>query len=124
MIQIPWKGYFCRVVLESEEVISLKQAQVYYRNPRGNNQREVKDWEGALSLYKSYSLCDQKLLESDPSHSSKVAVSYLYAGFVYRFYNLYPELSRNCERRIHELGFREIPIFPNGNFEILKKIMD
>jgi len=96
--------YFARVLLHANEIVFCKRSIVYYRS--GNKEsvsqsifNEIK----ACSLLKSYQLYTLAISDKSASKDVNKALARNFAGFIYRFDTLYPDLSNIAKEDMDKL---------------------
>ncbi len=101
--------FFCRVLLKSRGIRFCGGAEVYYRNHSGERVSRVSNREAVESLLNTAISYEAHILPIDSSPRVVRALIHQYASFMYRYYNLFPDLGLQAEQRIRKLGATQLP---------------
>lgn len=117
--------YFCRVLLRAKSIRYSTSGINYYRKSKKNNnslsrQKSHLHAQGAL---RSLELKTQHLLQAEHSERVLYVIALHFAEYMYLYYMDFPELAREAEKRMRELGISAIPAVGGGKFKNLAKII-
>lgn len=119
--------FFCRVLLNAEEIVFVPNAIAYYRKPtpKGKNISKRVDTEAIESLLYSYRLCHQSISASNSclNHDIKKALARQYSLFIYEYYMTNPDLAKKALGYIKELGYNPLTSVGGARFQHLAKIV-
>jgi glycosyltransferase involved in cell wall biosynthesis len=115
--------YFCRVVLASEGVKFCQGAKTYYRSGLPSSLSGSKSTAAYQSAFESIELSTQALLSRENSPRTRHACATKLQRFIYEVYPDVPELRKNAEMKVQQLGGSKSK--PNGGpmFQLLSQIV-
>jgi glycosyltransferase involved in cell wall biosynthesis len=115
--------YFCRVLIASKGVKFCSEAKSYYRSGISNSLSSQNTRIAIESAYQSIKLCSNYLLAIENSPRTCYACAAAFQRFIYSTYPDAPDLVREAEIIIKELGGTGLE--PNGGatFQFLAKMI-
>ncbi len=95
--------YFTRVLLKSEQQIFVPECCVHYRKVDNSLSRR-RSTKAVESAFQVCELRCRHIRDADDTSETRRALATLFAQFVYEFSDDAPELARQANQRIRELG--------------------
>lgn len=96
--------YFCRMILNTSNIIFVENAKVYYRKPSKDNVSQRLDSNSIESLLNSYIIYEQELLKKENSARVRKALARNYLKFIYQIHPSEPELLSKAYSKIENLN--------------------
>lgn len=115
--------YFCRVILASQEIRFCWGAKTYYRSGSSGSLSRIKSsvaWKSALS---SLELGTNNLLARENSLRTRHACATTFQRFVYEVYPDMPDLQKNAEVKVEQLGGSKLKPFGGPMLQLLSRIV-
>ena len=115
--------YFCRVILASQEIRFCWGAKTYYRSGSSGSLSRIKSsvaWESALN---SLELGTNNLLARENSLRTRHACATTFQRFVYEVYPDMPDLQKNAEVKVEQLGGSQLKPFGGPTLQLLSHIV-
>lgn len=101
--------YFCRVVLESSELVYTPNATTYYRSNLTSSLSGRKDAHSLLSLHSSIEKMEALLLAQDSSPRTEHACACARQRLAYSIFLHHPKLAGKSEAKARELAHGPLP---------------
>ena len=115
--------FFCRVLLQANEVKFCGDARVYYRSGMAGSVSKSKITEArAASLLKSYNSYERVLAQRDDIIVRK-ALGNNYLNYMYAHYNTHKLLAYEAEKYFHRLNAGKMWPVGGGKFKIFAKLI-
>jgi glycosyltransferase involved in cell wall biosynthesis len=115
--------YFCRVMLKSKAIYFTRNGINYYRkNPLSASLSKQTSYQHARGALRSLDMKAQHLWQAENSGRVARVIAKQYAGFIYMYHKLFPDLTRQAEIKIKKLGLR-IPLAGGKNFQRMAKMI-
>ncbi|GAB3531521.1 hypothetical protein GCM10027443_13890 [Pontibacter brevis] len=96
--------FFSRIMLQADEIIFCSRSKIYYRSLNANSVSKAPFTNSkALSLLNSFKLYVQHVPEHSMTIEVKRALARNFAEIIYRFDNLYPQVSREAWIELNKL---------------------
>lgn len=115
--------FFCRVLLQCQGIAYEPKGKVFYRIPGESNVSQQKSEEAFSSLLESYRSYQESVLAHEDSKRVRVALKKVYQKFLYDAFPLFPELRRNADKFIEDLGVSEKTYIGGPKFQRISKIL-
>lgn len=96
--------YFCRMILNTSNIIFVENSKVYYRKPSKDNVSQRLESNNIESLLDSYIIYEQELLEKENSARVRKALARNYLKFIYQIHPSEPELLSKAYSKIENLN--------------------
>lgn len=96
--------YFCRVILASKGIKFCPKVRSYYRSGLPKALSARKDTNALDSLYRSYEKNVNNLLLINSSEKTKMACATVFKRFIYEVYPLVPNLRKQAQEKVLQLG--------------------
>ncbi len=110
-----------RLLLAADEVLFTNGAKVYYRSGMETNLASQKSQQAYEAALLSTQLGCQHLLQAEPSDTMKQLCANRYQTWMYRIYPSNPQLTKQIDKTIKELGGSNIDMEGGKVFLLLKK---
>lgn len=115
--------FFCRVLLQSSNIVFTNTSKVYYRIPGSLNVSSQKSRIALSSLLESYYSYEKNILKVNDNFKIKVALATNYLNFIYQYNDVFPDLTQKAELYFRNLGFRKMWPVGGKRFKFICKIM-
>lgn len=115
--------YFCRIVLSSTGVCFVGDAKSYYRSGTESSLSQSKSEKAWKSQFLSTALCSEHLLGRDEGAESRQALANRFQRFVHEAYPDVPQLRREAESRVKELGGSPIRFDAGPALEPVRRLL-
>ena len=96
--------YFARVLINARKIAFVEGAWGYYRSGQAGSVSKRMSDAALRSLFDSTVLCEQALLAARDTERTRRAVAGLYQQFLFTAYPAVPDLVKQAEARVEELG--------------------
>ena|SRR5205823_7599306 len=115
--------YFARILLSSSGVVFCGDARVYYRSGLPKSLSQSPGVNHIESVYRSLELCAAHLLAKEDSVRTRRACATQFQRFIYDVYPQSPDLVRQAEAKVRELGGSDLQ--PGGGhlFQVTSKTL-
>jgi len=116
--------YFCRVMLKSRAIYFTPNGVNYYRkNPSSASLSKQTSYQHAKGALRSLEMKAQHLWLAENSGRVARGIAKQYAGFIYLYHKLFPDLISEAEVKIRQLGLIRIPLAGGKNFQRMAKLI-
>jgi glycosyltransferase involved in cell wall biosynthesis len=115
--------FFCRVLLNCEEVIFENTQKVYYRKPGVSNVSQQKSYQASASLLESYRCYQREILKKEDSQRVREALARNYLRFIYVTHPQYPDLIEEAERELKKFQFEKPVRIGGPRFQALSRFL-
>ncbi|WP_241128603.1 glycosyltransferase family 2 protein [Cognataquiflexum nitidum] len=115
--------FFCRVLLKCQNILFENKALVYYRIPGENNVSQQKSYKAFKSLLFSFLCYEREIFLIEDSKRVRMALKRVYMKFIYDIYPLYPDLIKNANDLIGNLGVDEKTFIGGPKFQQISKVL-
>lgn len=115
--------FFTRVILASTDIKFCSTATLYYRSGLHNALSGNKSKLAIKSAYLSIDLATKKFLSCEMSTITQLCCANLWQTFIYEFYYSQPDLAKQAELKVQNLGGSNLD-FPCGGYtKMLSKVV-
>lgn len=115
--------YFSRVLLASQGVKFCWGAKTYYRSGISTSLSGSKSSVAWKSAFSSLELGTNNLLARENSPRTRHACATTFQRFVYEVYPDMPDLGKNAEAKVEQLGGSEVKPYGGSMFQLLSHIV-
>ncbi len=115
--------YFCRVLLASRGVTFCRGAKAFYRSGILGSLSGSRSHIAWNSYFHSLELCMNHLLAREDSLRTRHACATFFQRFIYEVYPDVPELWKNAEAKVQQLGGSDLKPFGGPMFKLLSHIV-
>lgn len=115
--------FFARVILQSKEIVFCEQARGYYRTHVSNSLSSRRDEIGIMSDFEAVRLISRYLLTADNSKEAQHACATAYQVLIYRHYPQLPELIKEAEQKVAQLGGTDWPYPAGGISKVIEMLL-
>jgi glycosyltransferase involved in cell wall biosynthesis len=116
--------YFSRILLQSTGVKFCRDALSYYRSGLPGSLSSTKSRNAWESAYRSFTRGTQALLARENSPRTRKAAAHTFQSFAYAAYPTAPDLVREAERRVAELGGSDLELGGGRVFRFLSRALN
>ena len=110
--------YFCRVLLNTNEIIYCPTTQIYYRDTPNSLHKNF-NYNTCVSMIYSYENYVKYLSKRVDTPKIKIALAANFSSFYSYVYPNFPDLLKRAEDNIKDLGFNTFPIVGGNKFKKL-----
>jgi glycosyltransferase involved in cell wall biosynthesis len=115
--------YYTKTILACLNVVFCPNATLYYRSGLPNALSGQKSRKAVESGYLSIELSTQKLLSVKKSVQIKLCCANIWQNFIYEFYYRQPDLAKQAEAKVKELGGSNLAFGCGGYTKMLYNIV-
>lgn len=115
--------YFTRVLLNSTGVTFCEDARVYYRSGLSQSWSRGGKPNSQESVYRSLALCAAHLLAREESDRTRAACAAQFQRLIYDAYPNFPNLVRQAEEKVRELGGSDLQPGGGSLFQLTSKTL-
>ena len=115
--------YFTRVLLNSSGVAFCEDARVYYRSGLAQSLSRGTERGTHKSVYRSLELCTAQVLAKENSSRARRACATQFQRFIYDVYPESPDLVRQAEEKVGELGGSDLKPGGGSWFQLTSKTL-
>ncbi|MBO9200153.1 MULTISPECIES: glycosyltransferase family 2 protein [Niastella] len=116
--------YFCRVMLKSKSIYFTPNGINYYRkNAFSASLSKQTSHLHAKGALRSLEKKAEHLWQEENSERVAQVIAKQYAGFIYLYHKLFPDLTNQAEFEISQLRLKRIPLVGGKNFQRMAKLI-
>jgi glycosyltransferase involved in cell wall biosynthesis len=115
--------FFTRLILKSIKVVFEPNAILYYRSGVTGSLSSRKSYQSIHSAFNSIDISTQNILNQKRSFETLNASANLWQLFLYDIYPKYPELSKDAQKHISDLGGSSLNFPCGGMTRLLTSII-
>ena len=114
--------FFSRVILSAKKVHFCKKSKVCYRTEINNSLSTKISEEAKYSLLHTFINYENNILTKENSNRVRLALTYNYLYFIYRFYPKPQDLISVAKEKIINLKVDVLPLVGGNNFKNISKM--
>ncbi|MEX2512908.1 MAG: glycosyltransferase family A protein [Cyclobacteriaceae bacterium] len=114
--------FFCRVLSHCNGVLFDPGSVIYYRTLHEGNVSQQKTEKAWYSLLESYRCYECRILQVEDSKRIRIALKKVYQKFIYDVFPEYPDLIKEAEVCIKNLGIPQKTAIGGPKFQMLSKL--
>lgn len=107
--------FFTRVILAAENIKFTESGCLYYRSGILGTLSAQKNRNAVISAFNSINWGTQKFLEFCTDNETKLCCANIWQNFIYEFYYQQPDLAKQAELKVEQLGGSNLE-FPCGGY--------